>query len=93
MPQKEKDKWEKVLVTETMSSEESDLENEEVMTVKPLPWHAERVSTFLHRLDSKVEMAKSNQAKRQCKRRVESCECSLRSKPVGVALPDWAVVK
>ena len=92
MPQREKDKWGKVLVAETMSSEESDPENEEIITVKPLPWRAERVSAFLHRLDSKVETSKTSQAKRQRKRRVESTECSLRTKPLGIALPDWAIM-
>ena len=95
MPQREKDKWGKVLVAEMMSSEESDLENEDIITVKPLAWHTEKVSTFVHRLDSKVETAKSSQAKRQRKHRVESSECSLRSKPAGIAhkVPDWAIVK
>ena len=72
---------------EMMSSEESDDENDDLITVKPINWRAERVSTFLHRLDSKVETAK---AKRQRKRRIERSECSLRAKPT--ALPDWAVV-
>lgn len=45
MPQKEKDKWGKVLVAETMSSEESDEENEDIITVKPLHWRAEEVSS------------------------------------------------
>ena len=82
----------KVVVAET-SSEESDLENEDVMIVKQLPWRAERVSTFLHRLDSKVETAKSSQAKRQRKRRVESNMCSLCSKPVDITFPEWAINK
>ena len=75
---------------EMMSSEESDDENDDLITVEPINWRTERVSTFLYRLDSKVETAKSSQAKRQRKRRIESSECSLRVKPA--ALPDWAVV-
>lgn len=90
MPQKEKGKWRNMLVTEMMSSEESNLDNEDVTTVKPLPWHAECLLFFT------VWTAKwrwRSQAKRQHKRRVESSECSLRSKPVGIALLDWSVVK
>ena len=40
-----------------------------------------------------MEEHKSSQARRQRKGRVESCGCSLRLKPVGVNIPDWAVVK
>ena len=47
MPQKDRDKWGKVLVAEMMSSEESDEENEEVIAVKPLPWRTEKVSSLL----------------------------------------------
>ena len=47
MPQKDKDKWGKVLVAETMRSEESDEEDEEVITVKLLPWRAESVQFLL----------------------------------------------
>ena len=79
-------------MAETMSSEESDEENEEVITVKPLPWRAEKVSGFFHRLDGKVEQSKSNQAKRQRKQRVEGSDYSLRSRPVGSSIPDWAFV-
>ena len=90
MSPKEKEKWGKVLVPEMMSSEESDVENDDIITVKPISWRAERVRTFLHRLDSKVTTAKSVQSKRQQKQRVESSENSNRVKPA--TLPDWAVV-
>ena len=90
MQQKEKEKWAKVLVPEMMSSEESDDENDDLITVKPINWRAERVTAFLHRLDSKVETAKSSQAKRQRKRRVVSSESSVRTRPAHT-LPDWAV--
>lgn len=64
-----------------------------ILSVRPLDWRAERVSTFLHRLDSKVETAKTSQAKRQHKNWVESSEFSLCSKPVGIALPVWAITQ
>ena len=90
MPQKDRDKWGEV--TETMSSEESDEENEEVITVKPLPWRSEKVSSFFHRVDGNVEESKSTQAKRQRKQWVKGSEYSLRSRPVGSSIPNWAFV-
>ena len=71
MLQKEKEKWGKVLVPEMMSSEESDVENDDII-VKPIRWRTERIHTFLHGLDSKVNTAKSKQSKRQRKQRIES---------------------
>ena len=41
-----KDKLMKVLVVDMMSSEESDDENDDVITVRQIPWRTERVSTF-----------------------------------------------
>ena len=79
-------------MAEIMSSEESEQENEEVITVKPLPWRADKVSSFFRRLDSKVEKSKSTQAKQRRKQRVEGSEYSLRSRPVGSSIPDWAFV-
>ena len=73
-----------------MSSEESDENDDDLITVKPISWRTERVAAFLHRLDDKVESAKSSQAKRQKKKRIESSEYSLRVKPT--SLPEWAVV-
>ena len=63
MAQEEKDKWTKVLMIRMMSSEESNPKNEEIISVKPLPWRAEKISTFFHLLDSKVQSLQSVQAK------------------------------
>ena len=90
MSPKEKKKLKKVLVAEAMSSEESDDENEEVITVKPLPWRAEKVSSFFHCLDNKMKQSKSTQAKRQRKQRIEGSNYSLRLQPVGTSIPEWA---
>ena len=43
-----KEKWNKVLISDLMFSEESDDENGEIITVKPLVWPSERVTRFLH---------------------------------------------
>ena len=63
MAQKEKDKWMKVVVAEMMSSEESDTECFDTIDVKPLPWRREKVASFFHSLDGKIETAKSSQTK------------------------------
>lgn len=73
-----------------MSSEESDLENNDLIVVKPISWRSERVSSFFRRLDTKVISTKSTQSKRQRKERIESSQISTRLKP-SLTLPDWAV--
>ena len=87
---RDREKWSKVLTIDMISSEESDGE-EDTIIVHPLQWRSEKVSCFLHSLDSKANDEKSPQAKRQTKRRVESSEHSLRSLPVE-SLPAWAIV-
>ena len=77
-------------MAEAMSSEESDDEKEEIITIKPLPWRAEKVSSFFHRLDNKMKQSKSTQAKRQRKQRIEGSNYSLRLRPVGTSIPEWA---
>ena len=72
-----------------MSSEESNDENEEVITIKPLPWHAE-VSSFFHRLDNKMKQSKSTQAKHQRKQQIEGSNYSFRLRSVGTSIPEWA---
>ena len=89
LPEKDKDKWGKVLVADVMSSEESAPENEEMLLVKPLPWRSEKVSQFFQQLDEKTERAKKAQARRQRKQRVISNEFSVRPRPI-IALPTWA---
>ena len=42
-----------MLISDFMSSEESDDENEDIIIVKPLVWRSERVTQFLQRLDEK----------------------------------------
>ena len=68
----------------------NDDENEKIITVKPLPWHAENVSSFFHRLNNKMKKFKSTQAKCQLKQRVEGSNYSLCLRPVGTSIPEWA---
>jgi hypothetical protein len=84
--------WEKVLILGFMSSEESDLDDEEeVLSLRPLPWRAEKVDTLFRKLDDITLKAKSPQARRQMKRRVLGVESS-RSSPSIAGIPSWAVI-
>ena len=75
-----------------MSSEESDVDNEdEVLTLHPLPWRAEKVDTLFRKLDEITLKAKSPQARRQMKKRVLGIE-SNRSTPSIAGVPSWAVI-
>ena len=90
MTESTKEKWNKVLVPEVISSEESDSgENEEIVYVKPLPWRSELVNNFFAQLDDKIAETKSAQARRQRKKRMVSISNSTRKVPTG--LPKWAV--
>lgn len=89
--EKDREKWNKVLVYEFMSSEESgedDLEEKEYIVVKSLPWRSDRVNKFLESLDEKTNKDKSSQSLRQMKKRVNATTCSDRQKPVG-HFPKW----
>ena len=61
-----KDKWVKCLVSDLISSEESDEENDSIV-VKPLPWRAQKVTEFFKKLDVLIDEEKTSQAKRQRK--------------------------
>ena len=89
MAEKTKEKWNKALIPELISSEESDHENEDAVFVKQLPWRADLVNDFFSQLDSKVTESKSVQARRQRKKRITSTTSSTREIPLG--LPKWAV--
>ena len=48
----DREKWKKVLVTQLMSSDESDSEeNQPVFVVKELPWRSDKVTAFFEKLD------------------------------------------
>ena len=83
----DKEKWSKVLITDMMSSEESDEEN--INCVKPLPWRSAIVEEFFYDLDEQYISGKSAQAKRQTKERIQGSVPSSRSPPAG--MPRWAL--
>lgn len=88
MSPKAKEKWNKVLQAEVMSSEESGPEEDD-MFVKPLPWRSELVNKFFAELDEKSTERKTAQALRQRKKRIISVHASIRGAPPG--LPKWAI--
>ena len=45
LPERQKEKWSKVMIADMMSSEESD-EGDETIVVKPLQWRSSRVTVF-----------------------------------------------
>ena len=80
--QEDKTLWEKILVVEMMSSEDSEVdEEEEVLAVHPLPWRASKVDVMLKRLDDDMKETKSLQARRQMKKRCVGHD-SIRSPPI-----------
>ena len=86
----DREKWKKVLVTQLMSSDESDNEeNQAVFVVKELPWRSDKVTAFFEKLDGVRRSRKTEQASRQTKRRVRKGVMSSRPPPHG--FPTWAV--
>ena len=75
------------MITDMMSSEESDPEDENSMIVKSLPWRASLVDEFYDSLDSQMQSGRSSQSVRQSKNRVLG-EPSTRPQPSGI--PKWA---
>ena len=84
-----KDKWGQCLVSDLISSEDSD-ENDSIV-VKPLPWRALKVTDFFKKLDVLIDEDKTSQAKRQRKDRIISSVESSRQKPSG-GVPKWACI-
>lgn len=83
-------KWKKILVTDMMSSDESDTEDgQPFFSVRILPWRSEKVTAFFQRLDRLRQERKSEQASRQTKKRMDKGVISHRPKPTG--FPSWAV--
>ena len=80
--------WQNALRFDTISSEESGEEGEEVIYVKHIPWRSERFNDFVARLDTQATSKKSAMAKRQSKQRVPG-ENSTRSPTAD--LPDWVL--
>ena len=87
---KDREKWEKVLVLELMSSEDSGMdEDEEILAVRPLPWRSTRVDEMFDELDKKIQSGKSPQSRRQTKRRKVG-NLSQRIRCTSDSIPKWA---
>ena len=64
MPEKEKEKWEKVLTADIMSSEKIHEDDDDVVVVKCIPWRSSKVTQLFHSLDEMEIQCKTTQAKR-----------------------------
>ena len=72
------DVWMKIMCLEMMSSDESDMdEDDEVYHVCSLPWRKEAVKRMFNTLDNEALNVKTQQAKRQMKRRIEGERSTL----------------
>ena len=90
---KNMEKWEIVMMIAFISSEDSGSDNDdEVLIVRPLPWHSVRVdhNVMFDNLDKQSLANKSPLAKHQMKRRVLG-QHSHQSKSTLEGLPQWVL--
>ena len=81
------ERWFEALQVDTMSSEESDKENDEdILVVRPLSWRSSEFEKLLNIIDKEREVKKSSQAKRQLMKRVNG-PFLARNQPDSV--PKW----
>ena len=86
----DRQKWKKVLIASMISSDSSGAEDTlPVLIAKKLPWRSCKVTNFFDKLDKFHEDSKSEQAKRQTKKRIHRGKLSTRSMPNEV--PKWAI--
>ena len=88
LPEKEKEKWMKVLTPDFQSSEES-RDDDTIIAVRPLPWRSDRVSMKFNELDKKTDASKTPQARRQKRRRLIGTDNSTRCMPENA--PKWSL--
>lgn len=91
--EEDREKWRKTLVTEMISSDDSESEDgKAVLFVKELPWRSDKVSKFFKKLDDNHRARRSEQAARQTKPRLHRGVLSSRQPPVKEQVPAWAIV-
>lgn len=87
---KDRERWEKVLCLDLMSSEESGFDDgDEILITRPLPWRSPRVDQLFKELDKHSLSEKSPQARRQMKHRSVG-NPSTRPCCVRDGVPEWA---
>ena len=85
------EKWRRVLISDMMSSEESDMDGEkEVLKVHSLPWRAVSVSRMFQALDKEAANQRTPQSRRQMKERVMGEESD---RPAPEITCSWALMK
>ena len=94
LSEEQRTKWLKVMRTEVMSSEESDVDGngDEVLHIRPLPWRSSEVNRMFAKIDTYIMAGKSPASKRQLKKKSQG-EVSSRhlSAEIRGGLPDFAV--
>lgn len=60
--------WEKIMIFDLISSEETAVHEEEVLVVHPLPWRSSKVDAMFNRLDEYTKDCKSPQVLCQTKK-------------------------
>ena len=75
------------MIADMMSSEESDVEDENSIIVRPLQWRASLVDKFCESFDSQMKSCRSSQSVCQSKHHVQG-EPSTRPWPSDI--PKWA---
>ena len=85
------EKWRRVLISDMMSSEESDMDEEkEVLKVHSLPWRAVSVSRMFTHWTKKLPNKRTPQSRRQMKERVMGEESD---RPGPEITCSWALMK
>ncbi len=89
LTEEQKKNYSGCLVTEFMSSEESDGDTESSsFIVRPLPWRHDRVSRLFSGLDKKFAKSQTKRSKRMSYSRVEG-QSSTRPCPEVNDIPEW----
>ena len=84
---KDKEKWERVLINEVMSSKDNCSDSD--VFIKEIPWRSQIVDSFISKLDEKAWELKSPLAIRMRKEQKVSKNVSERDIPSGI--PKWAL--
>ena len=88
---KDREKWEKVLTLDFMSSEDSGSdEGDEILIIRPIPCRSSKVDRMFSDLDQKTFEDKSPRARRQMKQRKVGIP-SKRPRPTHDCIPQWAL--
>lgn len=95
LSEEQKTKWLKVMKIEMMSSEESEMDDDnrdELLKIRSLPWRSSEVNRMFSKIDAYNLAGKSPASRRQMKRkkRVEETSSRQLTTEIRASLPDFA---